>query len=464
MRNIAGPALALLLCGCLEPQPGRGMTALVGATLVDGTGANAVENGVVLMRGERIVAAGGAGETSIPAGAERVDLRGKWITPGLIDAHVHFFQSGGLYTRPDVLDLRSLRTYEEELAFIRSRLDKTLARYLASGVTAVADVGGPFWNFKVRNLARRTLLSPRVAAAGPLISTISPSQLATDDPAIIRVDSPEEARALVRREAEAAPDLVKIWFIPSRRNFEAQLEFVEAAIDESHKAGLRVAVHATQLEVARAAVLAGADVLVHSVDDRPVDDDFVRLMLEHDVVYTTTLSVLEGYKKVLLQKVTLTDIDRRLGDPDVISSFADMSEVPEKLLPRPAVRRRLERLDNSTMLANLKRLQAADVRIAAGTDAGNIGTLHGPAIHRELELMAEAGLTPAEVLRAATAGGAAVMGRTDDFGTVEPGKIADLLVLDADPLADVRHLRRIHLVVKGGVQLQPERLEAALRD
>jgi imidazolonepropionase-like amidohydrolase len=112
------------------------------------------------------------------------------------------------------------------------------------------------------------------------------------------------------------------------------------------------------------------------------------------------------------------------------------------------------------LVGNLKRLQEAGVCIAAGTDAGNIGTLHGPSFHREFELMRDAGLTPKQVLRAATIGAARVMGREAALGTLEAGKVADLLVLDADPLADVANLRRIARVVKGGVALDPKALLA----
>jgi len=112
------------------------------------------------------------------------------------------------------------------------------------------------------------------------------------------------------------------------------------------------------------------------------------------------------------------------------------------------------------MLANLKRVQAAGICVAAGTDAGNPGTLHGPSLHREFELMRDGGMTPAEILRAATFGAARVMGREKELGTLEVGKLADLLVLDADPLADVVNLRRIHSVVKGGVVLDPEQMLA----
>jgi hypothetical protein len=173
------------------------------------------------------------------------------------------------------------------------------------------------------------------------------------------------------------------------------------------------------------------------------------------VVYTTTLVVQEGYREVLGRHVELTPIERRLGDPEVIASWDDLDTLPLDLVPDWVGPRPPRPLD-PIMAANLVRVQEAGVTIAAGSDAGNIGTLHGPALHRELELMVEAGLTPMQALVAATRGSAAVMGRSDELGTLEPGKLADMVLLEADPLADIRNTQRIHRVVKGGEVFDPE--------
>jgi len=329
-----------------------------------------------------------------------------------------------------------------------------LARYLASGVTSVVDMGGPNWTFEVRELARQSMQAPRVAMAGPLISTTLPAALKTDDPPIAQVKSADEARAAVRRQIHRRPDLIKIWFIPAwGLPLSMQIDWVAAAIEESHAQGLRVAVHATELEVAHAAVEAGADILVHSVRDRRVDDPFIQLLKKRAVLYVTTLALNEGYREVLQEKVELTEFERRVGDPEVLATLDDLEALPPwkrwsqwlTHWPGPEI-----------SFWNLKRLHANGIHIAAGSDAGNIGTLHGAGLHRELELMAEAGLSPAEILTAATLGGARVMGRAAELGTLEPGKLADLLVLEADPLADIRNLRRIHSVVKGGRVFYPE--------
>jgi imidazolonepropionase-like amidohydrolase len=424
---------------------------ITGATLIDGTGAPPVRDAIVVIRGERIVATGPRPRVQIPRSAWRTDARGKWVIPGLVDAHVHFFQSGGLYTRPDVIDLRSRVPYAKELATIRDRLPYTFTRYLCSGITSAVDVGGPMWNFQVRELAARTIDAPRVAVAGPLISSYVPPALETDDPAIIRVSTPEEARGLADKELAEKPDLVKIWFI---RRPDMKLEdfvpIVEATVKESHARGVRVAVHATELSTAKAAVHAGADVLVHSVMDKPVDNEFIELVKSRAVIYTTTLVVLEGYYNVLRQRAQVSDFDRQCGDPNVIATWGDLGKIPENERPPiPAQMSQVpERMKNS--LANLKRMQDAGAIVAPGTDAGNIGTLHGPSLHREFELMAEAGLTPMQILVAATRNAARVFAREPEMGTIAPGKLADLVILDADPLADIRNTRRIYAVIKGG--------------
>lgn len=193
-------------------------------------------------------------------------------------------------------------------------------------MTSVVDVGGPFWTFEVRDLAGRTPTAPRVAVAEPLIGTYAPAELQTEDPPVIEVGSPEEAQAAVRRVLARQPDLIKIWFIPlPSRRLASETRLVQAAIEASHAAGKRVVVHATQLETARAAVVAGADILAHSIEDKKVDEAFVKRLKGRNVVYVTTLMVNEGYEAVLEQKVELTDIERRLGDPEAIATFREMA-------------------------------------------------------------------------------------------------------------------------------------------
>ena len=447
-----GPLGATLLAAATlalaaAPAPVTSGFAIVGATLIDGTGVPARSDTVIVVEEDRIKAVGSRAEVALAKGLRIVDGRGKWVMPGLVDAHVHFFQSGGAYTRPDVIDLRAHRTYEQEIAGVKGRLTQTFARYLLCGVTSVVDAGGPMWNFEVREAAARTLLAPRVAVAGPLVSTVARPQLDLGDPPIIKTGSPAEARALVQREAARRPDFIKIWFIQRPgEDAAAGRALLDAVVDESRGAGLRVAVHATELEAARAAVDAGAAILVHSVFDKPVDEAFIAAVRDKGVLYVPTLFVVKGYDLVLSGRFVPTEAERRLGDPDALRSFEEIKAFPEfKGTGRPAADAQVK-----TGQDNLRRLAAAGVPIAAGTDAGNVGTLHGPSIFRELRLMAEAGLTAAQVLSAATRGGARVMGHESELGTIAPGKRADLLVLDRDPLADLSALESPRDIVKGG--------------
>ena len=340
-RNLLTTVVAVLILAVWTPGA-FAQTAFVDATLFDGTGADPVENAVVIVMGDRILEVGAGNEIKIPEYLKVVDVSGKWIVTGLIDAHIHYFQSGGLYTRPDVIDLRGWRSYETEMARIEADLEETFQRYLASGVTSVVDVGGGYWNFEVREKANERLYAPRTAVAGPLVSTVSRPQMDIGDPPIIEVDSPEMARELVRKQLEYKPDLIKIWFIvPRDGNFTPNLPIIEATIDEAHAAGVRVAVHATQLEAARASVKAGADVLVHSVDDEAVDEEFVALVKESGAIYTSTLIVMEGYGDVLGGNVRMMDVERDLGDPDVVMdgylTLPDDPVVPRKTQSEPGV-------------------------------------------------------------------------------------------------------------------------------
>ena len=452
MRRLA----CLLLLACLPTFAAAAQVrAIVGATVVNPDSAP-VPDAVVLVRDGRIVDAGPRAAVAIPADAERIDASGKWLVPGYIDAHVHFFQSGGLYTRPDAFDLREVVPYEQEIANLQANLDDTFRRTLRSGITSVVDVGGPMANFEVRERAAKTKLAPRVFVAGPLVSTWKPPVLSDiADPPIIAAATPEQARELVRRQAALRPDFIKLWFVLNPGETPQQfLPVMKAAIDEAHAAKLRVAVHATELETARAALQAGADVLVHSVDDAPLDAAFIALLKQRNIPYIPTLAVADGYPRVAFRVPALNAEERAWGNPDVISTFDDLNTLSPDFVPAGLVRAwkagRKPPPISQVMLKNLKAAQDAGVLVATGTDAGNPGTLHGASYFRELRLMAQAGLTPAQILADSTLGGARMLAREHELGSIAKGKFADLVVLDADPLASVDNFSRIHAVMKNG--------------
>ncbi len=466
MRLPLLPTLALITgFGCsslsaLSPVAPRAKIAFTGATVIDPGSGKVTEDAVLVIDGERIVAVGPRASTALPAGARVIEAKGRWILPGYIDTHVHFFQSGGLYTRPDAIDLNKARPYAEETALIRKRLPDAFERYLRSGVTSVVDIGGPFWNFDMRQAARENPRAPRVAAAGPLISSVARPQLDLGDPPIVKISSADEAQALVSRLAEKKPDYVKIWYVVDGEGaVERFRPIVRATIQASHALKIRVAVHATELEAARTAVEEGADLLVHSVTDKEVDDAFVKLVREKGVILTPSLVVFERYARTFAQKLALTREELAWGDPYVIGSLFDLAHlsadiVPERIRTATANPNYVEtraNLPQRTALKNLKKLQDAGVVIAAGTDAGNIGTIHGPAIFREFALMKEAGLTPMQILADATANGAKAFSSTPEMGVIQAGKLADLVVLRSNPLADIAHASDIETVVKDGV-------------
>ena len=452
--------VVMALAAAVSAQPRT--LALVGGTVVNTDGSEPIGRSVILIEGDRIKQVGLLDEIGVPDDAEIIRTAGQWIIPGLIDAHIHFFQSGGLYTRPDVIDLRSTVPYPDEIARIDRGLNALFARYLRLGITGVCDVGGPFWNFQVRDRARAADAAPRIAITGPLISTYQPAALTTDDPPILKVNTPEEARALVAKQAEHRPDFIKIWFIVRRGETPADhLPIIQAVVDESHRRDLRVIIHATELETARAAVQAGVDVLVHSVFDKEVDDAFLALLKKRDVIYCPTLMVMGRYSEVLSQQLRLSTEEFELGDPRITSSLFDLRQIPMDNIPE---RRRglLEKppplTEPTVALHNLKKVHDAGIPIAMGTDAGNIGTLHGASIHPEMALMQRAGLSPQAILHSATVGGARVMGRAHELGTIQPGMLADLVVLAGDPLQDIRNLARVQLVVKNGRVFRPQTL------
>jgi imidazolonepropionase-like amidohydrolase len=339
--------------------------------------------------------------------------------------------------------------------------------WLASGVTTVVDIGGPFWNFDMRDSAERTKAAPRVVVAGPLISTIDDPPLDLGDPPIIKITSADEARAFVRRELARKPDYIKVWFIYRfAGDLAAEEDIVKATADEAHAAGVPLAVHATQLATAKAALRAGADYLVHSVDDAPVDEEFLQLAKARRIVYCPTLFVHEGYQYALSNTWKPTPAELRLADPQILAAMDDLNRMPREAIPG----RVASLMANPppvkvppAAMSNLRVVWDAGIPVAMGTDAGNIGTLHGPSVFREMALMQEAGLTPLEVLRSATVNGAKAARREMDIGVIAPGRLADLVIVDDDPLRDPGNLSHIHRVIKDGIVFDPGELVRSIQ-
>src|SRR5215472_17476146 len=203
-KTVVPIAIALLSFG-LAVRAER--ISLVGATVINPADGKVLPNATVVINADKIERVS-MDKQDVAILGRQVSCVGKFILPGYIDTHVHFFQSADLFTRPDGADFNSVRPYKDEVAWIKSHLDDVFARYIRSGITSVVDVGGPIWNFEVRKKANATAKAPRVAVAGPLISSVSREKLDLGDPPIVKIDTPDQAREFVRKLAVQKPDLV----------------------------------------------------------------------------------------------------------------------------------------------------------------------------------------------------------------------------------------------------------------
>ena len=441
--------------------------ALVGATLVDGTGAAPVPDAVVSLRNGKIDCAGPRSKCVIPEGVEVTPLPGAWITPGLVDAHVHFSQTGWADGRPDALDLRELFPYDRVESDLRAHPERFLRADLCSGVTSVFDVGGYPWTWDLRRRAETDTRSPHVAAAGPLLSTRDFWLNLPAERQFLYLAKEEDAREGVRYLGSHGTDAVKIWFIVfPERDFDDMARAVLAAGEEARRLHLPLIVHATGLREAKVALKAGARLLVHSVGDMAVDDEFIRLARENKTIYCPTLTVLDGYRRLfraaLGGETAEVDDPNHCVDAGTLAHVAETARVGAGRVDRAGADRREAHFEAFAKIApeNLKRVFGAGIPVAMGTDAGNPLTLHGPSVYAEMEAMQAAGLSPRDVIVASTRNGANAMGRLEDLGTVEAGKAADLLILDGDPTQDVRNFRHVRYVVRGGVMRTIEELRA----
>jgi imidazolonepropionase-like amidohydrolase len=464
----AGWKIAVTTAFDAPPGTAPPARAFVGATLVDGRGGPPVPDAVVVTRGGKIECAGPRHACPMPADVRADDLKGRWITPGIVDAHVHFSQTGWADGRPDAFDLRERHPYERTMADGEAHPERWFRSYLCAGVTSVFDVGGYAWTLALARRAESDSEAPRVAAAGPLLSTLDHWLNLPAERQFIHLADEAAARAGVRYLAAHGASAVKLWYIvDAERPVEGSAPAVMAAGDEARRAGLPLIVHATGLAEAKVALRAGARLLVHSVGDQPVDEEFIALARKNGAVYCPTLTVFRGYLRVNESLLSRRPPD--VDDPNACVDAATRAKlaetaalgVPGRITPEAveAQRKRVAERE-AVQAANLKRLHEAGVTIAMGTDAGNPLTLHGPSAYAEMEAMEAAGLSPLQVLVAATRGGSLAMGREKDLGTVEKGKAADLLVLAADPTADVAALRTVRHVMRGGVLRSIEELSA----
>ena len=444
-------------------------TYIKNVTVVDVLKGKLVSDQTVTINGAIITDIAASKKVNIPANANVIDGTGKFLMPGLTDAHIHFFQSGGLYTRPDGLDLRKYVPYDQEIAWGHAHMDEFLRRYTSAGITNVVDPGATFNFLKERDSLKNKSYAPDIYMAGPLITTYEPAvfkDLKNDEPFNLAATA-EEARACIRKQLPYHPDFIKIWYIVLDKDKEAgarKLEpVVKAAIDEAHKNNLRVAVHATERITAQLAIESGCDYLVHEVEDEVVSDDFIKLLISRKVVLCPTMIVEDGFVNTFGQTTRPSYYEFTRSNPEQLGSLYDLKHIADTALVNRYKKRIAASVaffahDDSVRMVNLKKMADAGVNIAAGTDAGNPGVMHASSLFAELMAMKQSGMSNWQVLRSATVGGAMSVGKENEIGSITKGKKADMILLNANPADSLQALKQISLVINKGNVISPDTL------
>jgi imidazolonepropionase-like amidohydrolase len=440
-RSYLWAVLAIFLPALVVParvgaQSNAHQTVLKGARLIDGTGRPAIENSVLIVEGDHVVAAGKAGAVSIPKGADVKDVSGKTIMPALINLHGHLGLSNngadsaaGHYTEENVV--------------------KQLNRYLSYGVATVASFGqDEDVIYKLRDEQRAGNLSgARFFTAGRGFLEYTGKTYPLDDR--YRPQTPEEARTDVRELAVHHPDYVKMWVDDYLgRGVKIKPEIYQAVIDEAHKQHLRVFAHEFYLSDGKLLLSTGLDGLAHSIRDQSVDKDFIQTMKSRNAFLIPTLvrdEVLFAYADNLNW---LDDPFFKAGYDAAAIAMVRGPENVEKGRKDPDIAKYRAGLEMAKK--NLKTLSDAGVKIAFGTDSGIPTRFPGFFEHRELQLMVEAGLTPMQAIVAATRTNADILGGAKKFGTLQPGMQADFLILDANPLDDIHNTEKLAAVWQAG--------------
>ena len=438
-------------------------------TVIDVEKQKLLPNATVEIDGNNIASISTKKKTVLPADAIVIDGTGKFLMPGMTDAHVHFSQSGGLYTRPDAINLKKYMPYEKDIDWGHANMEDVLRRYLQNGITSVIDVGSTTNYLQQRNNFKDKTYAPKIYMTGPLITSYEPDafkKLGNDEPFSL-VATEEEGRKMVQQQLQYHPDFIKIWYIADGKDkAEAARKFLpvaKATIDEAHQHNLKVAVHATERITAQLAVEAGCDYLVHSVDDEIVSDDFIKLLKSKNVILCPTLTVFAGYRRTFGQELDFSTRELMKANPVQLGSLYDLKHLPEPALAdayKNSIRSNNSRFlkQDSICLVNLKRMIDAGIRIAAGTDAGNIGTLHGTSLLGELKEMRKAGLSNWQVIQSATINPTYILGKEKESGSIAVGKKADMILLNANPLDELGNLDQINLVINKGFIIRPDTL------
>lgn len=456
MSRRPGALVALAATACLAACSGPAQSPATGASAAPDadTGAIVIDNARVfdgvrdlgevslVIRGGLIERIAEAGARDLPEGAERIDHRGRFVIPGLVNDHAHVGNTRG--------------TGHGDRFYTQDQVSADLRQFQAYGITTVASLGMNGSAFgEIRSAINADpMLGAQLYGAGGGVGTPDGAPPAanmglSDDP-VARPADAEGARAAVRAQAGSGVDLIKLW-VDDLGGKAPQMapEVYRAAIEEAHRLDLLVAAHIHDLAPAADLVASGVDIIAHGIRDQAIGAPLVEAMQAAGTGYIATLQIDEANYIYAEQPDWLDTPFLRNALPAPVRAQWSDAAWREKKLADPATQRHRDAL--AMNLANLSTLREAGVRIGFGTDAGALPhRVPGFAEHRELELMVErAGFTPEQALMTATSAAAQLL-RLDDRGLLQPGKRADFVVLSADPLADIRNTRSIEAVWQAG--------------
>ena len=424
-------AALLLLASTATAQP----LVLAGGRLIDGYGGPPIENAVIIIEGNRIKAVGREGAMAIPEGARVIDTNGYTVMPGLMDMHVHLMILGhGDYEH---WDAKYPPRFRDEIMPIAAR------QLLMAGVTTVRDLGAPLDDIvAVRNrINRGEIPGPRLFVSGPFLQK-------SNTPLTARfrwvVNGPEDARKKVQTIVAGGADVIKLI-----DQDQMTLEEVKAIVDEAHKHGKSVAAHAHRSEEIRQGLRAGVDCFEHTgLATKPgYEEDVLQMIRERNATlyWCPTIEGLFLYEQTKANPERMDDQRLKADLPadiyeDIHRSLRDVSHLAYfRLVPR-----RIPTLANK-----FRQLREAGVTMVVGTDSGIPLNFHFDSTWRELKTMVDLGMPPMEAIRAATYWPAQML-KQPDLGTVAAGKLADIIVVDGDPLTDMTSLRHVVHVIKDG--------------
>jgi imidazolonepropionase-like amidohydrolase len=408
---------------------------LAGGRLIDGYGGTPLENAVVVIEGNKITAVGVEGTIAIPPGARVIDTNGHTVMPGLMDMHVHLMILGhGDYDHWD-------RTYPSQFRDVIMPI--SAKQLLMAGVTTARDLGAPLEDIVAvkRRIERGEIPGPRMFVSGPFLQK---SNTPLDARFRWIVKDPEDARRKVRTIVEGGADVIKLI-----DQDQMTLEEVKAIVDEAHKHGKHVAAHAHRSEEIRQGLRAGVDCFEHTgLATKPgYDDDVLQMMRERNA----TLFWCPTMEGLFLSAETLRNPERiddqrlkRDLPPELYADVHRSIKDPQRLDYFRLVSRRIPTLPNK-----FRQLRESGVTIIVGTDSGIPLNFHFDSTWRELKTMVDLGMPPMEAIRAATFWPAQLL-KQPNLGTIAPGKLADVIVVDGDPLTDMSALRHVLHVVKDG--------------